>query len=112
MEHQPQDPADENTGLRALMNGDLLTQLDLLLLELEKRLYRYAVSGPELVHIADEGLLLAVRSRARLTQALASAQHTERHLQVVGVGQWQPTGTGHAWTADPRVLEEDDGDPG
>jgi hypothetical protein len=59
------------------------------------------------VHIADEGLLLAVRSRARLAQALASAQHTERHLQVVGIGKWQPTGTGSAWNADPRVVADD-----
>jgi hypothetical protein len=82
--------------------------MDLMLLELERRLYRYARNGPELLQMADEGLLLAVRSRARLAQALASAQHTERHLQVVGIGQWQPTGTGQAWNADPRVVQEDD----
>jgi hypothetical protein len=86
--------------------------MDLMLLELERRLYRYARNGPELLQMADEGLLLAVRSRARLAQALASAQHTERHLQVVGIGQWQPTGTGHAWNADPRVVEEDDDEHG
>jgi hypothetical protein len=94
--------------LAALPNGDLLALMDLVLLELEQRLYRYAMNGPELLQMADEGLLLAVRSRARLAQALASAQHTERHLQVVGIGQWRPTGTGQAWNADPRVVEEGD----
>jgi hypothetical protein len=99
---------DAGPDLRTLVNGELLAQMDLLLLELERRLYRYARSGSELVHIADEGLLLAVRSRARLAQALASAQHTERHLQVVGIGQWQPTGTGSAWNSDPRVVTDDE----
>ncbi len=115
MDDERADPAEQSPGsdglardLRTLVNGDLLAELDLLLLELEKRLYRYARSGPELVHIADEGLLLAVRSRARLAQSLASAQHTERHLQVVGVGEWQPTGTGSAWNADPRVVTDDE----
>jgi hypothetical protein len=115
MDDQRRDPADSDPApdgvrgdLGTLMNGALLAELDLLLLELERRLYRYARSGSELVHIADEGLLLAVRSRARLTQALASAQHTERHLQVVGIGQWQPTGTGQAWNADARVVEDDE----
>jgi hypothetical protein len=102
------DPAGGSAAdLRTLGNAELLAHLDLVLLELERRLYRYVRSGSELVPIADEGLLLAVRSRARLTQALASAQHTERHLQVVGIGQWQPTGTGSAWNTDPRVTEDD-----
>lgn len=99
--------AEPAMNLHALPNVDLLTQLDVLLLELERRLYRYARSGAELIHMADEGLLLAARSRARLSQALASSQHTERHLQVVGVGEWRPTGTGHGWHADPRVLEDE-----
>ncbi len=37
--------------------------------------------------MADEGLVLAVRSKARLGQVLSSAQHAESHLQVVGVGR-------------------------
>jgi hypothetical protein len=102
---EPSEPF--SAALRELLNADLLANLDLLLVELERRLYRYAVSGPELIHIADEGLLLAVRARARLGQALASAQHAERHLQVVGVGGWQPTGPGLAWNADPRIVEDD-----
>jgi hypothetical protein len=28
---------------------------------------------------------------------------TECHLQVVGVGEWQPTSTLPAWNAEPRL---------
>ena len=55
----------------ALDNAELLSALDPALLELEKRLYRYARLGPELLEMTDEGLVLAVR--ARLGQALSSA---------------------------------------
>jgi hypothetical protein len=53
----------------------------------------YAKVGPELLEMADEGLVLAARAKARLGQALSAAQHIEGHLQVVGVGDWQPTST-------------------
>jgi hypothetical protein len=97
--------ADYQEVLSALPNAELLGALDLTLLELEKRLYRYAHLGPELVAMADEGLVLAVRARARLGQALSAAQHAEGHLQLVGVGEWKPTSTRPAWNTDPRVSE-------
>ena len=49
----------------------------------------------------------AARAKARLGQALAAAQHAEGHLQVVGVGDWKPTGTHPSWNAEPRLTEED-----
>lgn len=54
-----------------LSNPELLSALDLTLLELERRLYRYAHEGEEIMDMADEGLLLASRARARLEQALS-----------------------------------------
>ena len=51
----------------------------------------------------DEGLVLAVRAKARLGQALSASQHTEGHLQAVG-GEWQPTSTRPSWNAEPRSL--------
>ena len=57
--------------------------------------------------MADEGLVLAARAEARLGEALSAAQHTEGHLQVVGVGDWKPTSTRSAWNAEPRLTEED-----
>ena len=94
--------------LSALSNAELLSALDLALLELEKRLYHYAHVGPELLEMADEGLVLAVRARARLGQALSSAQHAESHLQIVGVEEWKPTSTRPAWNTEPRLTEEED----
>src|SRR5215212_7191369 len=44
----------------------------------------YAKVGPELHEMADEGLVLAARAKARLGQSLCAAQHTEGHLQVAG----------------------------
>ena len=44
---------------------ELLSTLDLTLLELERRLFRYAKVGPELLEMADEGLVLAARAKAR-----------------------------------------------
>ncbi len=104
---EPNDPSspDFQQILSTLSNSDLLSALDLTLLELEKRLYRYAHLGPELLAMADEGLVLAVRARARLGQALSSAQHAEGHLQLVGVGEWKPTSTRPSWDTDPRVSE-------
>ena len=89
--------------LSNLSDPELLSALDLALLELEKRLFRYAKVGPELLEMADEGLVLAARAKARLGQSLSAAQHTEGHLQVVGVGEWQPTSTRPSWNAEPRL---------
>ena len=93
--------------LAALSNPDLLSALDLTLLELEKRLLHYARVGPEVWEMADEGLVLAVRARARLGQALSSAQHAEGHLQIVGIAEWKPTSIRPAWNTEPRLAEED-----
>lgn len=111
-EREPLDPnelpvPDFRQALATLSNPELLSALDLTLLELEKRLLRYAKVGPEVLEMADEGLVLAVRARARLGQALSSAQHAEGHLQVVGVGKWKPTSTRPAWNTEPRLSEED-----
>ena len=78
---------DYQQVLSKLSNAELLGALDLALLELEKRLLHYSKVGPELLEMAEEGLVLAVRARARLSQALSSAQHAEGHLQIVGVGE-------------------------
>ncbi len=90
-----------------LPNAELLTALDLVLLELEKRLLHYARAGPQLLEMADEGLVLAVRSAARLRQAQASAAHASGHLQVVGVGEWSPRSTNPSWSDDPRVDSDE-----
>jgi hypothetical protein len=113
-ERQPSEPrepvANFEEVLSALTNPELLRALDLTLLELEKRLYHYAHVGPELLQMADEGLILAVRARARLGQALSSAQHAEGHLQIVGVGEWKPTSTRPGWNTEPRLGEEEEED--
>ena len=98
---------DYRRALADLDNAELLQALDLALLEIEKRLYRYAHVRPELLQMAAEGLVLAVRARARLGQALSSAQHAESHLQIVGVGEWRPTSTRPAWNTEPRLGEEE-----
>jgi hypothetical protein len=95
-------------ALSNLTNAELLSALDLALLELEKRLYRYAHLGPELLEMADEGLVLAARAGARLGQAVSSAEHAQGHLQVVGVGEWNPTSTVPTWDTDPRLGEEEE----
>jgi hypothetical protein len=92
--------------LGALSNAELLATLDLVLVELEKRLLRYAQVGPEILDMADEGLVLAARSGARLGQAQSSAAHTHSHLQLVGVGEWNPQRTGPSWADDPRLFSE------
>ena len=99
---------DYREVLSALPNAELLNALDLTLLELEKRLYRYAKVGPELLEMADEGLVLAARVKARLGQALSGAQHAEGHLQVAGVGEWRPTSRRPSWNAEPRLTQEED----
>jgi hypothetical protein len=107
-EHEPLEPTpDFRQALSNLSNRDLLSALDLTLLELERRLYRYAHEGEEIIDMADEGLLLASRAQARLGQALSAAGHTEAHLQVVGVGEWNPTSTHPSWEDEPRLTEED-----
>lgn len=77
-----------------------------MLLELERRLLRYARTGHELQEMADEGLVLAVRATARLGQAQSSAAHTAGHLQVVGIGEWNPASTQPGWSDDERVSAE------
>jgi hypothetical protein len=105
---EPEDPTpDLRQALSTLSNRELLSTLDLTLLELERRLYRYAHEGEELIYMADEGLLLASRAGARLGQALSAAEHAEAHLQVVGVGEWHPTSTHPSWDDEPRLTEED-----
>jgi hypothetical protein len=93
--------------LSGLSNSDLLTALDGVLVELERRLLRYARLGAEILEMADEGLILSVRAAARLRQAQSSASHTTGHLQLVGVGEWQPKGTNPSWSDDPRVTGEE-----
>jgi hypothetical protein len=69
--HPREEPVpDFEQALSNLSNPELLSALDLALLELEKRLFRYAKVGPELLEIADEGLVLAARAKARLGQSL------------------------------------------
>ena len=98
---------DFQRALSNLSNPELLSALDLTLLELERRLYRYAHEGEEIIDMADEGLLLASRAHARLGQSISAAEHTEAHLQLVGVGEWSPTSTHPSWDAEPRLTEED-----
>lgn len=93
-------------------NEELLNVLDEVLLELERRLLRYARSGPEIMDMADEGLVLSVRSGARLRQAQSSAAHAASHLQVLGVGGWKPRSTNPNWSDDSRVTGEQDRDLG
>jgi hypothetical protein len=91
----------------ALPNPELLELLDKTLLELERRLFRYAQKGAEIQDMADEGLVLAMRAGARLRQAQSAASHTAGHLQVVGVGDWSPSSTNPGWSDDSRVSGED-----
>ena len=111
----PDDGGDENSrqgrlgeSLGSAVNGSLLRTLDEVLVELEKRLNRYARHGSDLLAMADEGLILAVRSRARLSQSLSAAQHAVEHLQLVGVGDWKPSSTRPAWNQDSRITTEED----
>jgi len=106
---EPRRPADEARDLvSGLPNGELLAALDSVLLELERRLLSYARIGPEILEMANEGLVLAVRAGARLSQSQSSATHAAGHLQLVGVGEWKPTSTRPGWSDDPRVADETD----
>jgi hypothetical protein len=98
---QPDTPQHQ---LADTSNEELLTLLDGVLLELERRLLRYARSGPEIIDMADEGLVLSVRAGARLRQAQSAAAHAASHLQVLGVGAWSPRSTNPGWSDDPRVT--------
>lgn len=98
------DPADDR-GLEALTNAELLATLDATLVQLERRLLRYAQVGGELLQMSDEGLILAARAGARLAQAQSAVNHARSHLQVLGVGSWKPAGTRLSWEADPRVTD-------
>jgi hypothetical protein len=83
--HPKEQPVpDFEVALSKLSNPELLSALDLALLELEKRLFRYAKVGPELLEMADEGLVLAARAKARLGQSLSAAQHTEDTCRWLG----------------------------
>jgi hypothetical protein len=95
---------DLERALADTSNADLLAALDQTLLELERRLLRYAQKGHEIPDMADEGLVLAVRAGARLRQAQSATAHTTGHLQVVGVGDWRPASTSPGWRDDPRVT--------
>jgi hypothetical protein len=88
-------------------NQTLLAVLDQVLLEFDRRLTRYAQAGHEVLDMADEGLLLALRALARLAQTQSAAQHAQQHLQIVGVGGWRPAGVRPTWSADPRVNKPD-----
>jgi hypothetical protein len=98
---------DFGAVLADLPNPELLSALDLVLVELERRLLRYARIGGELLPMADEGLLLAVRAGARLRQAQSAASHTASHLQVVGIGEWSPSSTNPGWSDDRRVTGDE-----
>ena len=87
-----------------LGNEQLLACVDMLLLETERRLLRYARQGREILQMADEGLVFAVRSGARLRQAQSAAAHCAGHLQVLGVGNWSPQSTNPGWASDPRLT--------
>ena len=105
---EPRRFADElRDHLDGVPNDELLAVLDIVLLELERRLLRYARTGHEILEMANEGLVLAVRAGARLGQAQSSATHTAGHLQLMGVGDWKPTSTRPGWSDDPRVEEEE-----
>jgi hypothetical protein len=91
----------------ALPNPELLGLLDRVLLELERRLFRYAQKGNEIQDMADEGLVVAMRAGARLRQAQSAASHTAGHLQVVGVGDWRPSSTNPGWNDDRRVTGDE-----
>jgi hypothetical protein len=100
------EPSFEET-VAALPNPELLSLLDRILLELERRLFRYAQKGAEIQDMADEGLVLAMRAGARLRQAQSAASHTAGHLQVVGVGDWSPSSTNPGWNDDRRVSGDE-----
>jgi hypothetical protein len=107
MAERPDEMSGPEPSVRAFDQA-LSSLPNAVLLELERRLLHYARTGHELLDMADEGLVLAVRASARLGQAQSSAAHTASHLQVVGVGDWNPTSTQPGWSDDPRATAEGD----
>jgi hypothetical protein len=101
---QPHDGALGKT-LAELSNSELLAALDTVLVELERRLLHYARTGADILEMADEGLVLSTRTAARLRQAQSAAAHTAGHLQIVGVGGWEPRSTNPSWSDDDRVTQ-------
>jgi hypothetical protein len=99
------DGESDDSTLGQLSNADLLATLDATLVQLERRLLRYARVGSEVLQMADEGLVLAARAGARLAQAQSAVNHARSHLQVVGVGSWKPANTRLTWEVDQRVTE-------
>jgi hypothetical protein len=97
--------ADE---LEDLSNAELIAMLDTVLVEVERRLLRYARTGPEILAMADEGLVLATRTAARLRQAQSAAVHAAGHLQIVGVGDWRPKSINPGWGDDERVTNPEE----
>lgn len=93
--------------LLGLSNGELLATLDTVLVEIERRLLHYARSGREILAMADEGLVLATRTAARLRQAQSAAAHSAGHLQVLGIGDWRPRSINPSWSDDDRVTRPD-----
>ena len=100
-EREPDQPdnlplADYREVLAALPNAELLSALDLTLLELERRLYRYAHVGPELLEMANEGLVLAVRARARkldFSSSFSSVIGSRNETRAItGIGSNVPLG--------------------
>ena len=109
--HRDDAPTDDSASSPARSNEELLAVLDEVLLDLERRLLKYARVGPEIIDMADEGLVLAVRAAARLRQAQSSAAHAASHLQVLGVGDWSPRSTNPGWSDDPRVTGQQPSGP-
>ena len=103
--------ASLKSSLTSMPNTELLSSVDLVLLELERRLLHYSHVGHEMVPMADEGLVLASRAAARLRQAQSATSHTAGHLQVVGIGDWRPRSTSPLWSDDPRVNPGEQGHP-
>ena len=101
--------ASLKSSLATMPNGELLASVDVVLLELERRLLHYSHVGHEMIPMADEGLVLASRAAARLRQAQSATSHTAGHLQVVGVGDWRPRSTSPSWSDDPRVNPGEQG---
>src|SRR3954453_2605243 len=104
----PSPIGDYASALASLPNDELLAALDLALLELEKRLLRYAQSGHEVREMGDEGLVLSVRAAARLAQGQSSGGGTAGRPHSVGGGDWQPTSPQPDWNDDPRAASEGD----
>jgi len=67
--------ADE---LEQMSNADLLATLDTVLVEVERRLLRYARTGPEILAMADEGLVLVTTPAGATTSGSRIRRDNER----------------------------------